>query len=201
LCVIIILGCDFVESRIYLFKDRNDYVKRISDDNIINITGSVGSGKSTYGKKYRNNSDYIVIGLDSIKSDMDPDTINEYILELRKILLNKYNDLTLDEINYYDDIVKFIKEKNKKGIIEGGNIIHISNISKLKGLVIVKRTARFKCYYRSSYRDFKNPAWRVGLSKWGLIKRFFYCFKRRFHHIFKQKHIEKFIDRLEHYKV
>ena len=39
-----------MESKIYLFKDRPDYVKKISDDEIINVTGSVGSGKSTYGK-------------------------------------------------------------------------------------------------------------------------------------------------------
>ena len=35
------------------------------------------------------------------------------------------------------------------------------------------------------------------MNKLGLIKRFFHCFKRRFHHIFRQKHIEEFIDRLE----
>lgn len=189
-----------MESKIYLFKDRKDYVKKITNDEIINITGSVGSGKSTYGIKYRNNPDYIVIGLDSISSDNDPNTINEDILELRKVLLKKYKDLTFDEINYYDDIVDFIKNKNKKGIIEGGPIANIEDISKLKGTVIVKRTARFKCYYRSAYRDFKNPAWRVGLNKLGLIKRFFHCFKRRFHHIFRQKHIEEFIDRLEESK-
>ena len=100
-----------MESKIYLFKDRCDYVKKISNDDIINVTGSVGSGKSTYGRKYRDNKDYIVIGFDSISSDKDPYTMNEEILQLRKVLLKKYNDLTLDEINYYDDIVAFIKKK------------------------------------------------------------------------------------------
>ena len=189
-----------MEKKIYLFRDRDDYVKKISDDDIINVTGSVGSGKSTYGRKYRSNTDYIVIGFDSISSDMDPYTMNEDIVNLRKILLDKYNDLTLDEMVYYDDIVEYIKGKNKKGIIEGGHIMHVDDISKLKGTVIVKRTARFKCYYRSAYRDFKNPAWRVGLNRWGLIKRFFHCFKRRFHHVFRQRYVEEFIDRLERYE-
>lgn len=39
-----------MNSKIYLFKDRDDYKKKITDDDIINVTGSVGSGKSTYGK-------------------------------------------------------------------------------------------------------------------------------------------------------
>ena len=136
-----------MESKIYLFKDREDYIKKISDDEIINVTGSVGSGKSTYGRNFRDNLDYIVIGFDSISSDKDPYTMNEEILELREILLKKYNDLTLDEMNYYEDIVNFIKSKNKKGIIEGGHITHVDDISKIKGTIIVKRTARFKYYY------------------------------------------------------
>ena len=189
-----------MESKIYLFKDREDYIKKISDDEIINVTGSVGSGKSTYGRKYRDNDEYIVIGYDSIFSDKDPYTMNTEILELREILLNKYKGFKLDEVDCYDDIVMFIKKKKKKGIIEGGHIVKINDISKIKGTVVVKRTARFKCYYRSAYRDFKNPAWRVGLTKWGLIKRFFHCFKRRFHHVFRQGYIEDFINKLESYK-
>ena len=188
-----------MESKIYLFRDRTDYIKKISDDEIINVTGSVGSGKSTYGRVYRDNPNYIVIGFDSISSDKDPDTMNREILELREILLKKYKDLTLDEMNYYNDIVNFIKSKNKKGIIEGGHLTHVDDLAKIKGTIIVKRTARFKCYYRAAYRDFKNPAWRVGLNKWGLVKRFFHCFKRRFHHIFRQKYVEDFIKLLESY--
>ena len=89
--------------------------------------------------------------------------------------------------------------KNKKGIIEGGHLMHMKNISDFKGTVIVKRTARIKCYLRASLRDYRNPVWRKGLNKWGLIKRFFHCYKRRFHHIFKQNYVEQFIIKLEQY--
>ena len=117
------------------------------------------------------------------------------------MLLEKFSDLTnVDVMDYYEYIVDFIKCKNKKGIIEGGQITHIDDISKIKGTIIVKRTARFKCYYRSAWRDFKNPAWRIGLNKWGLIKRFFYCFKRRFHHVFRQDYIVQFINKIDDYK-
>ena len=186
------------ESKINLFTDKSDYVKKVTDDNIINVTGSVGSGKSTYGIKYHNNPEYIVIGFDSLASDNDPDTLNEDVLELRKILLDKYKTIDKDECIYYDDIIEFINKSGKTGIIEGGHLIHM-DINKFKGTIVVKRTARFKCFYRSAWRDYKNPVWRKGLNFFGLIKRFFHCYKRRFHHVFHQKYVEEFINKLEHY--
>ena len=189
-----------MESKIYLFKDRKDYVVQITDDNIINIVGSVGSGKSTYARKYKNNKDYLIIGLDSLYSNKDPDTLNNDILELRTMLKEKYGTIDKNNFIYYDDIVNYIKAKDKKGIIEGYNLIKINDILKFRGHVIVKRTPRFKCFYRSVLRDFKNPVWRVGLNYFGLIKRFFHCFKRRFNLIFNQTHIENFIKKLEKYK-
>ncbi len=176
-----------------LFKDLPDLIVKISDDNIINVTGSVGSGKSTFGLKFRDDNDYIVIGLDSIGSDASENTMNDYVMELRKVLKSKFKDLSLFETIYYKDIVDFILSQDKKGIIEGGHLCKVESIDDLTGTLIIKRTARFKCYYRSAYRDFKNPYFRKGLSKFGIIKRFFHCFKRRFHHIFPQSQIEKFI--------
>lgn len=182
-----------------LFKDKKDYVKKITNDKIINVTGSVGSGKSTYGISYHNNPDYVVIGFDSIGSNNDPNTLNDDVIELRNLLMKKFNDLKLDEMVYYDTIIEYIKSKNKYGIIEGGHLTHVNDISKIKGTVVVKRTARFKCFYRSAWRDFKNPAYRKVLKRHELVKRFFHCFKKRFHHIYPQKYIEKFIDKLEKY--
>lgn len=95
-------------------------------------------------------------------------------------------------------MIKFIKDKDKKGIIEGENLIKM-DIETFKGSVVVKRTARLKCYLRSAWRDYNNPAWRKGLNKIGLIKRFIHCYRRRFHHIFRQKHIEEFIEKLDNY--
>lgn len=186
-------------SKISLFKDKPDLIVKITNDNITNVTGSVGSGKSTYGRKYRDNKDYIVIGLDSLYDDNDPNTLNDDIKELRKILIKKYKKLEKEEMLYYNDMIEFILSKNKKGIIEGGHLMHMKNISDFKGTVIVKRTARIKCYLRASLRDYRNPVWRKGLNKWGLIKRFFHCYKRRFHHIFKQNYVEQFIIKLEEY--
>ena len=87
-------------SKISLFKDKPDLIVKITNDNITNVTGSVGSGKSTYGRKYRDNKDYIVIGLDSLYDDNDPNTLNDDIKELRKILIKKYKKLEKEEMLY-----------------------------------------------------------------------------------------------------
>lgn len=105
----------------------------------------------------------------------------------------------MDEMNYYDSIIKFIKSKNKKGVIVGGHITHVSNLSKLKGTIIVKRTARIKCSYRAIIRDIKNSVYKKKKSFYKKIKRDIYCL-RRVKLIKRQAYIEKFIDRLERYK-
>ncbi len=48
-------------AKIYLLKDRSDYIKKLSDDDIINVIGTKGSGKTTSANKYIYNDDYIVI--------------------------------------------------------------------------------------------------------------------------------------------
>ena len=53
-------------SRIYLFKDQKDYVYRLTNDNIININGTKGSGKTTSSLKYIDNDNYIVINCDRL---------------------------------------------------------------------------------------------------------------------------------------
>lgn len=185
-------------NKIHLFLTKEDYKKKLTEDNIINVTGSVGSGKSTYGLKYRDNNDYIVISTDSLYSDNDPATLTKEVIELRNLLIKKYGNITEANFTlYYPDIIKYIKTKKKIGIIEGGSIADIDNIKVLRGTVIVKRAARIKCYYRAVLRDYKNPVWRVGLNRIGLIKRFFHCARRRLKQLKHQEYIEEFIKELQ----
>ena len=44
---------------ISLYVDKDPYIKNITEDKIINITGESGSGKSYYTNKYLNDDDYI----------------------------------------------------------------------------------------------------------------------------------------------
>ena len=47
------------EYKINIFKDKKDYEKVLTNDNVINIIGSKGSGKTTSSLKYINDDDYI----------------------------------------------------------------------------------------------------------------------------------------------
>lgn len=48
-------------SKINLLFDKKDYIKKISDDDVINIIGTKGSGKTTSTIKYIQDEGYIVI--------------------------------------------------------------------------------------------------------------------------------------------
>ena len=54
---------------INLFIDKEPYIKKITTDKIINLTGQSGSGKTTYAIKNFNSDDYLLIDTDDIFSD------------------------------------------------------------------------------------------------------------------------------------
>ncbi|UKI26442.1 MAG: dephospho-CoA kinase [Bacilli bacterium] len=67
------------------FVNKDPYIKDITDDKVINITGESGSGKSTYTKKYLDNDNYIVIDTDEITKDT-PTNNKKTVLNLEKYL-------------------------------------------------------------------------------------------------------------------
>jgi hypothetical protein len=191
-------------SKILLFRDKNDYIKKISNDNIINVTGEKGSGKSYFGSVKDNDETCIVIHLDQVFS---PDTSNNYNYskEIREILINKFGKTLNPDDNfenkYYPVIVEYLNKKGKTGYIEGGSISEIQNISNIVGTVIVKRTGVIKCFIRAVKRDYNNEYFmkeeikRHG--KFAKITRLYKVIKRR-KKIFKTyHHIEHFIEKLE----
>jgi len=151
-------------------------------------------------RKYKDNNKYIVIGLDSVLGESDPETRNQHALDIKKILLEKYGDkseLSSKYITkYYEDIIKYIKDNNKIGVIEGGSVGNIDLIGKLKGRVIVRRTAKIKCYIRAVIRDCKNPDWLAGLSFAGKLKRYIHVAIKRTE-IFRNDEIDKFMTALD----
>ena len=46
--------------KVKFFINQEDINIKLTDDNIINITGLIGSGKSTLSDKYRNNNKYLI---------------------------------------------------------------------------------------------------------------------------------------------
>ena len=131
--------------------NKEPYIKNITNDKIINLTGESGSGKSYYTNQYKDNDDYIIIDTDILFSNQNTD--NKYILELREILLSSFNqDLKSILIPYFDECYKIIldyfKDTNKTIIIDSAQYRNLKDMSLLKGKVIVMRTCIDNCYKR-----------------------------------------------------
>ena len=143
--------------KIRMFKDQEDYVKNLTDDEITNIIGTKGSGKTTESLKYINDDDYIVINCDRLLELPCDEKEDKELAVIRELLKEKYGSIKEGEnfVDCYNDIVDYIKNNNKKGLIEG-NIIQDINPELLKGKIIVKRTAKFKSFKRAVKRDYKN---------------------------------------------
>lgn len=140
-----------------MFKDQEDYVKNLTDDEITNIIGTKGSGKTTESLKYINDDDYIVINCDRLLELPCDEKEDKELAVIRELLKEKYGSIKEGEnfVDCYNDIVDYIKNNNKKGLIEG-NIIQDINPELLKGKIIVKRTAKFNSFKRAVKRDYKN---------------------------------------------
>ena len=196
------------ESKIYLYKDRDDYVKKLTSDDVINIIGTKGSGKTYTSLKYTKDDNYIVINTDRLLS-LPMDSIeDDYTKEIRDILIKKYGSIKEGEEFYkqYLDIIDYINKMKKKPIIEGNLLYDIKPITHLLGTVIVKRTGIHKCYIRSIKRDYPNKYFLNEEIKkhgkvLGRIHRFKNISKRR-KNIYKLYHdIESIIEELDNYKV
>ena len=196
------------ESNLYMIRDRKDYIKKLTDDDVINVIGTKGSGKTTSTIKYIYDDDYIVINCDRLY-DMPTDKIVEdkFLIEIKDMLKKKYGKICEGEtfINCYNDILDFIKKKDKKALIEGNVIYDIKPITLLKGTVIVKRTGIIKCFIRAVKRDYPiRYILNQEIEKHGKLLGRFYRFKnivKRRKNIFKIYHeIENIIDDLEAYK-
>ena len=144
-------------NKLSLFKDQEDYLIELTKDNVINIIGTKGSGKTTSSKKYLNDNDYIVINCDRLLELPTTEKEDKELATIRDILKDKYGSIKEGEefINCYNDIVDYILKKNKTALIEG-NIIRDIDPKLLKGKIIIKRTAVLKSFIRAVKRDYKN---------------------------------------------
>ena len=98
------------------FVDKEPYIKDISNDRVINVTGESGSGKSTYVNKYLNDDNYIVIDTDLVfeKGNVN----NKYILELRNLFKDKEKDYMINNFDeFYLNILDYFKDINKTIVV------------------------------------------------------------------------------------
>ena len=143
-------------SKLSLLIDKKDYIKRITEDDVVNIIGLKGSGKTTSVVEYLNDDSYIVVNCDALLELPENNRKEDKLLfEIRKKLFKKHGEIKTNKefIDCYNDIVSYAKNKNQKLLIEGNLILEINPISKLKGTVIIKRTGIIKCFIRTIKRD------------------------------------------------
>ena len=146
---------------ISLYVSKKPYIKELTKDKIINLTGQSGSGKSTYAKEYFNSEDYLVIDTDDVLSEkrfLKSDGINK---ELGEMFRNKYETLPnlADDFDLiYKEILEYCKDINKTIVIDCAQFHCIKDISILKGEIIIIRTNIDTCYKRCIERfKLNNP--------------------------------------------
>ena len=131
---------------INLYIDKEPYIKDITKDKIINITGESGSGKSYFTKKYLNDNNYIVIDTDELLKDTPT---NKEVEELRKIFKNKAKDYLITNFdNFYLKVLDYFKDSDKTIVIDSAQYRNIKDYKVLKGKIIVMRTSINTCYER-----------------------------------------------------
>ena len=173
--------------------DKDPYIKHISDDPIMNITGESGSGKSYACEKYKLDDNYIVIDTDQVFGNEEKDENNK---EFYDFLIKKYDKLpdlieSFDQI--YLDILEYAKTKNKVIIIDSAQYRNIKDVSILKGDMIVLRTCINTCFDRCIKRyeeQHKNASFEE-LSSYTARKKGMYAW---------YKAINELLDKLDHMK-
>lgn len=144
---------------INLYIDKDPYIKQITNDNIINLTGQSGSGKSTYAQEHYSSDDYLVIDTDEVLSENRFDKSNGINKELGKYFRSKYEELPNcgDDFDLiYSEILDFCKKYDKTIVIDCAQFYCIKDIGLLKGTMVIIRTCIDTCYNRTIERFKKN---------------------------------------------
>lgn len=139
--------------------DKDAYIKKLTDDKVINITGESGSGKTYYSNQYKNDDNYIVIDVDNLFDDN-----SDSKSEIKKLFISKFGDdfkkaLMENFDECYEMILNYFKGVSKTIVIVTAHLRYMKDLSKLKGSVVVLRTSVDVCYNRGIDRyNRKHPA-------------------------------------------
>lgn len=133
--------------QISLYVDKEPYIKDITSDKVINITGESGSGKSYFSDKYIKDNNYIVIDTDVVFSDRLSD--NKESIELRNVFSDKPKDFLITNFDeFYLKLLDYFKNCDKTIVIDSAQYRNIKDYTILKGKIIVMRTSIDTCYER-----------------------------------------------------
>ena len=144
---------------ISLYIDKEPYIKKLTEDSIINLTGQSGSGKSTYAKEHFNDENYLIIDTDEVFSDIRFEKAEGINKELGEYFRNKYETLPNRGNDFdliYTEILNYCKKYSKTIVVDCALFHCIKDIKLLKGKLIVIRTCIDTCYNRTIERFKRN---------------------------------------------
>ena len=140
-------------------KYKDPYVKELTDDNIINLTGQSGSGKSTYANENFNKEEYVIVDTDEIFVDKRYEESTGLNKELGNYFRDKYEILPNLSDNFdliYNEILNYCKNIDKTIVIDCAQYHCCKDINILKGMIIIIRTDIDTCYNRTINRWIKK---------------------------------------------
>lgn len=144
-----------------LTNDKGPYIKEITTDKIINLTGQSGSGKSTYARKKYNTNQFIIVDTDDIFNEKRFKSAQGINKELGKLFRKKYKELPNCSNDFdliYKEIIDYCHNLNKTVVIDCAQLHSIKNLNILKGQIVIFRTSVNTCYERCIERFKKqNP--------------------------------------------
>ncbi len=130
---------------------KGPYIKQLTNDNIINLTGQSGSGKSTFARENFSSLEYEIIDTDIVFNDKmfeEASGLNKklglYFRQKYKKMPSLNNDFDL----IYTDIIKYCQSIDKTIIIDCAQFHFCKDIKILKGKIIILRTDVDTCYNR-----------------------------------------------------
>lgn len=154
-----------------IFKDKEDIEITLTNDNIVNITGMMGSGKTTLARKITEKENIELLSLDwmfGYSLGNRPGKIHNMLKEFEKLypetedqkIFQYFNKRKKDkrvDLKYYEYTNKIytylISNISEPHIIEGRHIYEYMNPNILKGKLIIKRTSLIHAYKRAFKRD------------------------------------------------
>ena len=144
---------------ISIYVTKKPYIKQLTKDKIINLTGQSGSGKTTYANEHFNKEEYLVIDTDEVLSEHRFQKSTGINKEIGTMFRKKYQqlpDLGTDFDTVYKEIIDYCKNIDKTIVIDCAQFHCIKNISLLKGTIIILRTDIDTCYNRTITRWINN---------------------------------------------
>lgn len=141
--------------------NKEPYIKQLTNDKVINLTGQSGSGKSYYANQNFDSDEYLIVDTDEIFSEIRFANSSGINRELGEYYRKKFDELP--DMGYkfdliYKEILDYCKKyyKDKIVVIDCAQLYCIKNINNLKGKIIIMRTSVETCLERVIDRYKKN---------------------------------------------